>query len=261
MNPNEAFSVTEQQPFSASSVNTFLRCAKQWEFAYVYEFKRPPSLRSVIGLSAHAAEETNYQQKIESREDLPLADVLDVFSTAFDGQVIEAISVDSETPGQAKDSGIKTLSVYHNEVAPGIQPLWVEHEGLLMINDIPYGYTIDLVDDRERVRDYKYTRSRPAKDSRDYRLNMIGYAMAYRHETGRKETDVVLDYMVRTKDPYHWPVASEGPVPDAAVTSFGTILDTVAQAVREGIFLPTGLQGHACSWCGYRDICDAYGGN
>jgi hypothetical protein len=253
-----SFDVTEQQPFSASSVATFLRCAKQWEYAYVYEFKRPPNLRMILGSSAHAAEETNYQQKIESKADLPLADVLDVFSTAWDGQAPEAEPDGEETAGQAKDSGIATLSVYHNEVAPGIQPLWVEHEGLMHVNDIPYGYSIDLVDDKERVRDHKYTRRRPQKDSRDYRLNMIGYAMAYRHETGSRESDVVLDYMVRTKEPYHWPVASAGPIPDTAISSFANILETVAHAIKEGTFLPTGLQGHACSWCGYRDICDAY---
>lgn len=256
-----SFDVDDQQPFSASSVNTFMRCAKQWEYAYVYEFKRPPSLRSVIGSSAHVAAETNFAQKTVTHEDLPLDDVLDVFSGAFDGLVVDAESDSEETPGQAKDSGIATLSVYHTEVAPVIQPLWVEHEGLMHVNDIPYSYTIDLVDDRGRVRDHKYTRRRPAKDSRDYRLNMIGYALAYRHETGETESDVVLDYMVRTKEPYHWPVASSGPVPDSAVNSFAGILEVVSRAVHEGIFLPTGLQSHACGWCGYRDICDAYGGS
>jgi CRISPR/Cas system-associated exonuclease Cas4 (RecB family) len=253
-----SFDVDGEQPFSASSVNTFLRCAKQWEYAYVYEFKRPPSVRSIIGISAHSAEETNYAQKIESKADLPLNDVLDVFSTSFDSQAPEAEPDKEETVGQAKDSGIKTLSVYHESVAPGIQPLWVEHEGLMMVNDIPYGYSIDLVDDKERVRDYKYTRKRPSEGSRDYKLNMIGYAMAYRNETGRKEADVVLDYMVRTQKPYHWPVASSGPVSDNAISNFASILELVRHAVSEGTFLPTGLQGHACGWCGYRDICDAY---
>jgi hypothetical protein len=249
------------QPFSASSINTFLRCAKQWEYAYVYEFKRPPSLRLVLGTAAHAAEEVNYKQKIESRLDLSTEDVLDVFSDAFDSGAMEAEgdAEDDGPPGKMKDSGIKTLTVYHEQVAPGIQPLWVEHEGLMHVNDVPYSYTIDLVDSNERVRDHKYTGRRPNKDARDYRLNMIGYAVAYRHETGSQEADVVLDYMVRTQNPYHWPVASDGPVPDSAIDSFAGILGTIAKAVEEGVFLPTGLQGHACSWCGYRDICDAYG--
>jgi hypothetical protein len=248
------------QPYSASSIATFLRCAKQWEYAYIYEYKRPPSLRMIIGTSAHAAAEVNYKQKIETREDLPLDDALDVFSDAFDSAVGEAqadIEDGKETTGEAKDSGIKTLSVYHEEVAPGIQPLWVEHEGLIHVNDVPYSYTIDLVDDKGRVRDHKYTKRRP-QGAGDYRLNMIGYALGYRNETGETETDVVLDYMVRTQTPYHWPVASNGPVPEKAEIAFAGVLAMVDQAVHEGTFLPTGLTNHACGWCGYRDICSYY---
>lgn len=248
------------QVLSASSLATFMRCAKQWEYAYVYELKRPPSIRMILGNSAHAAEEVNFTQKITSKEDLPLDDVLDIFSTAFDSGVVEAESdLDAkESPGQAKDSGIATLSVYHETVAPGIEPLWVEHEGLVHVNDMPYSYTIDLVDTQGRVRDHKYTRRKP-QGAGDYRLSMIGYAVGYRHETGQKEADVVVDYMVRTKEPYHWPVASEGPVPDKAIEAFAGVLGMVNRALQEGIFLPTGLTNHACSWCGYQDICDAYG--
>jgi CRISPR/Cas system-associated exonuclease Cas4 (RecB family) len=225
----------ELQVFSGSSVQTFMRCQRQWEFAYVYELKRPPSVRMILGTA------------------------VDVFSDAFDSAVIEAEPdpEDKESPGQAKDSGIATLSVYHETVAPPIEPLFVEHEGLVHVNDIPYSYTIDLVDTKGRVRDHKYTKRRP-QSSADYRLSMIGYALGYREETGKKEADVVLDYMVRTKDPYHWPVASSGPVPDAAINSFANILELVNAAVMEGRFLPTGLTNHACSWCGYNDICPDY---
>ena len=227
------------------------------EFAYVYELKRPPSIRMVLGQAAHTAAEVNYAQKIDTKVDLPLADTLDVFSTAFDAGASDAEPDKVESPGDAKDSGIKSVTVYQQQVAQGIQPVWVEHEGLVHINEVPYSYTIDLVDDRHRVRDHKYTRRKP-QGRGDYRLNMIGYAMAYRHETGETEADVVLDYMVRTKQPYHYPVASAGPVPDSAIATFANILELVAHAVKEGIFLPTGLTNHACSWCGYRDICPDY---
>src|SRR5262245_55213495 len=107
-----------------------MRCAKQWEYAYIYELKRPPSIRMVLGTAAHAAEEVNYRQKIESGTDLPTADVLDVFSDAFDSGArdAEVDAEEKEQPGDAKDSGVATLTVYHETVAPSIEPLWVEHE-------------------------------------------------------------------------------------------------------------------------------------
>jgi hypothetical protein len=215
----------------------------------------------ILGTSAHAAEEVNYKQKLETEEDLPLADVQDVFSTAFDSAVAESDhnpEDEGETPGAAKDSGIATLSVYHTTVAPHIQPLWVEHEGLIHVNEMPYSYTIDLVDTTGRVRDHKYTKRKPSEAS-DYRLAMIGYALGYRQETGEREQQVIVDYMVRTKTPYHWPIASSGPVPDHAISSFANILELVNEAILEGRFLPTGLSSHACSWCGYKDICPDYG--
>lgn len=251
--------MSDIQVLSASSLATFLRCAKQWEYAYVYELKRPPSIRMLLGNSAHVAEEINYKQKIESETDLTTEEVVDVFSDAFDAGLLEAeVDLeDKEQPGPAKDSGIATLTKYHETIAPDIQPLWVEHEGLMHVDDVPYSYTVDLVDTKRRVRDHKYTKRRP-QNSADYAYAMVGYALGFRNETGETESDVVLDYMVRTKEPYHWPVASNGPVPDSAVSAFGGVLSLVSEAISEGTFLPTGLQGHACSWCGYRDICDAY---
>lgn len=252
-------SIEDLQPYSASSVATFMRCAKQWEYAYIYEFKRPPSVRMVLGSAAHAAEEVNYKQKIDTHTDLSTENVLDVFSDAFDSGVADAEPdpEDKEQPEDAKDSGIRTLTVYHETVAPFIEPLWVEHEGLIHINNIPYSYTVDLVDTDGRVRDHKYTKRRPQGPG-DYRLALIGYAMGYRNETGLIESDVQLDYMVRTKTPYHWPVAAGGPIPESAEIAFAGILEMINQAVMEGIFLPTGLTNHACSWCGYNTICPAY---
>jgi hypothetical protein len=220
--------VQDLQPFSASSIATFMRCAKQWEYAYIYEFKRPPSLRMIIGTSAHAAEEVNFRGKLDTGLDLALDDVLDVFSDAFDSGVAEADRApedEKETKSQAKDSGIATLTVYHETVAPTIEPLWVEHEGLIHINDIPYSYTIDLVDTTGRVRDHKYTKRRPQGPG---------------------------DY------PYHWPVSAGGPVPERAEIAFAGILSMVQKAVEEEVFLPTGLTNHACSWCGYQSICKDY---
>jgi hypothetical protein len=251
--------MTDQQIFSGSSLQTFLRCAKQWEYAYVYEYKRPPALRQVLGNAAHTAVETNYTQKVETRQDLPVDSVKDVFSDTFDALVVDAIIDEeaAETPGQAKDSGIKVIDRYQSEVAPAIQPIWVEREVQFQIDDIPYSGTIDLVDELSRVRDLKTTKRRPSGPN-NYLIAMTGYALAFRQETGEKESEIVLDYMVRTKDPYYYPIYSDGPVSDDAIETFVGIVEMVNQAIKEGIFLPTGLTNYACSWCGYNDICPAY---
>lgn len=247
------------QIFSASSISTFMRCGKQWEFAYVYAYKRPPTLRAVIGNAAHEAVEVNYRQKMETGDDLPVDDVKEAFSDSFERQMSDEVYFDdeeAERPGEAKDSGYKVIDRYQKEVAPPIQPLMIEEQVRFRINGIPFSGYIDLVDQKRRVRDLKTVKRKPSKN--DYALNMIGYAVGYRQKTGETETGVVLDYMVRTQKPYYNPVPSEGPVPPAAIAQFAEVVTGVAEAVKKGVFLPTGLNNNACSWCGYKEICLPY---
>ena len=91
-----------------------------------------------------------------------------------------------------------------------------------------------------------------------YFTNMVGYAIGYRQLTGRTEAEVMLDYHVRTKKPYYLPVASGGPIDDSAIRSFARIVRMIANRIKAGVFLPTGLSHQACGWCGYREICPYY---
>lgn len=243
----------DDQVFSASSVNTYIRCGKQWEYAYVYGIKSPPSLRAVIGIAAHEAVEINYRQKMASGVDLPVGDVLDAFSDAFDRAVVDAVPDEKETTATGKDSGIKTVDLYHREVASAVYPVLVEEQVQFKVNGVPFSGYIDLVDTRRQIRDLKTVKSKPSRS--DYSLNMVGYAIGYRQATGEIESNVQLDYIVRTKEPYYHPVPSEGPITDEAIASFADVVTGVADAVQKGVFLPTGINTGACSWCGYRSIC------
>jgi hypothetical protein len=252
----------DSQVLSASSVATFLRCGRQWEFAYAYAIKSPPTLRLVIGNAAHEAVETNYRQKMDTGLDLPIDDVKDAFSTAFDRLATEVEHDDDEdedeSPKQSKDSGIVLVGNYQHQVAPTIQPVIVEEQIQFRVNEIPFSGYIDLVDQHRQVRDLKTTKRKPQRN--DYLISMIGYAIGFRQATGEVERNVILDYMVRTKQPYYHPVPSEGPVPDSAIRQFAKIVESVATAISKGSFIPTGLTNNACSWCGYKRICPDYQG-
>lgn len=250
--------VLDAQVFSTSSIATYLRCGKQWEYAYVYAIKSPPTLRLVVGSAAHEAVEINYRQKIDTGSDLPESDVKDAFSDAFDRLVVDVVQEedDDEKPGESKDSGVALVGQYQTRVSPKIHPTLVEEQIQFRVNDVPFSGYIDLVDQHQQVRDLKTTKKKPSRN--DYLISMIGYAIGFRQLTGETERAVVLDYMVRTKVPYYYPVPSEGPVPDYAIAEFAKIVTDVASAVSRGTFIPTGLTNNACSWCGYKSICSAY---
>lgn len=245
---------------SGSSLNTFLRCAKQWEYAYVYRFRRPPSLRMVVGTAGHKAIEVHMKAKAASfmgLEDGPLSVALDAYSDTYDEEVIET-DEEPKKKGESKDHGIKSVRFWHANTAPLIVPDMVEQPIAFKVNDQVWTGTIDLTTLEREVVDHKFTGKTP--NSADaYILNMVGYAMGYRQLTGETESRIVLDHTVGLKTKTkRVPIVSDGPVTDRAIAAFADIVADATRSIDAGIFPPTGLKSGACSWCGYKDICPAY---
>lgn len=241
---------------SGSSLNTFLRCARQWEYAYVYRFKRPPSLRMVKGTAGHRAAEVHMLGKLETGVDGPLDVALDAYSDSFDLESVDSPEEDDPKP-KVKDKGITEVKLWHKEVAPPIMPALVEQPISFTINGIPWTGTLDLADTNDEIIDWKFTGKTP-KTADAYVLNMVGYAIGFREMTGRLESRVTLGHIVGLQKPKYVRIRSDGPVTDASVIAFADIVESANRSIQAGIFPPNGLKSGACSWCGYRDICSAY---
>lgn len=259
--------MAEPVVLSGSSLNTFLRCGRQWELAYVYRLKRPPSLKMALGTAGHAAAEIDMRQKMTSGTDLPLDEVLDAFRDAFAEETVDSPEVPEkkETKPLMLDSGVEAMKVWHKDVAPTVTPIMVEEPVQFSIATgdgpvRPYSGTVDLVDDTEKIRDWKFVGKKPDPHSGEYVLNMTGYAIGYRKLTGKLESGVQLDHIVRTKTPYHFPIGDDKPVPDESIVAFADIVESVGGSIDKGAFPPTGLKSGACSWCGYKRECGYYQG-
>ncbi len=233
-----------------------MHSARQWEYAYVFKFKRPPSLRMVKGTAGHKAAEVHMIGKMVTGEDRPVDEDLDAFSDSFDQEIADTEVTDKEK-GVTKDAGVKEVRFWHREVAPPIVPTMVEQPIKFIINRIPWTGTIDLVDTEARVRDWKFTGRTPSSADA-YILNMVGYAIGYRVLTGEVESQIVLDHIVGLKTPKHVAIRSDGPVPDRSIAEFTRIAEDAMRSIQAGIFPANGLKSGACSWCGYKDICPAY---
>jgi hypothetical protein len=245
---------------SGSSLNTFLRCARQWEYAYVFRLKRPPNLKMVVGTAGHKAAEVNLRAKLETLEDLPEDEVLDAYSDSYDVESVDAIEEPDKgmTKGSMKDTGIASVKFWRKEVAPPIQPMLVEQPFSFDIDGIPYTGTFDLAELDNSVWDHKFTNKTPSS-AEAYILNMVGYAIGFRVATGIVEKQVILNNVVALKKgPKQARFRSPGPVPDESIRAFAGIVRDANRSIQAGIFPPTGIKSGACSWCGYRDICPAY---
>lgn len=241
---------------SASSVVTFLRCGHQWYLAYVEGRRAKPSLAQARGIAVHKAVEANMLQKIDTKEDAPVDVMKDAFNDAWEQEGEDGFAPDdNKKPGEVKDEGYKLTELHHSEVSPLIQPMWVEQPVQFDLNSVTYSGQIDIVDEMFRVRDTKTTGSRPRPES--YLFGMTGYAIATRQALGGlPETDVVLDYLVSTKNPYYLPVSAGGPVSDDQILRFANTVESVADAIRAGRFVPNGIQARGvCDWCGFNEMC------
>lgn len=210
---------------SSTSLSTWLDCHLQWFFRYVMYLDGEPSDAITIGIAVHEHAEA-----------------------ALKGQwASDSLSSDPEV--------LRLVTVWATDVAPLLgSPQLVEAPYRVVVNGITYQSTLDVVDAEGRVRDLKTTAKRPR--SGRYRLAMIGHALGSRALTGNTETDVVLDYIVRTKSPYYWPESYGGPITEDDIDDFAAVLDAVATGIDREEYDATGLESPwACAMCPYRAVC------
>jgi hypothetical protein len=68
---------------SPSSHNQYRRCSAQWRYRHIDRLPDPPTGALTQGSAVHAAIGENMRQKIETRQDLPLAGVRALYREAW----------------------------------------------------------------------------------------------------------------------------------------------------------------------------------
>lgn len=272
-----------EQVLSASSLKSFFRCPRQYEFSHIQRIKAPPSIKLQLGIAVHAGAEHNFRQKLETRTDEPIADTLDAFSSTYDYGVQE-IEKPDEDPGKAKDQGVQLTKLYHiggwdqPAVAPDIQPLWVERNTTFRVRSshddgcdgngtckcgVPFSATIDLVDEARQIRDMKSTAKTPSQGQ--HLMQLAGGAIGFEAETGEQANDLIIDYLIRTKIPKYHQERWGGKVDRQMKKVFAQQVEVAHRMINEGTFPATAAEagpGGPCSWCGYgpkgADLCEVW---
>jgi PD-(D/E)XK nuclease superfamily len=249
---------------SASSVDAYASCHYRWYLAYVESTPGEQGIPQAVGLGVHAAAEDYYNavlrgDKLSSTE--VLAAGRESFDLMFMVQSAE-ISEPSENPLKARKEGQRVTEVYLTDVAPHVNPVYVELPGRVVVNEIPYSFHVDLVDDLDVVRDLKVKRAMPRYGLRDYLFAGIGYALGFREESGRVETDYQLDIMIRLKRdrPYYRTITHGGPFSDYEIGEFAARLERVADGIARARFDPSGLDEdpYVCRYCPVQALCAPY---
>lgn len=242
--------------FSYSQIRMFRRCPMSYYFRYIKGLKIPPKSALTLGKSIHKGVEYNFSQKIKSQKDLPLSDVLDAYSTAFDS-LKYGTDWEDEKPGEVKDEGATLMSLHHTKQAPQIQPIACEKKIPVSFDNVDYtflGY-LDVIDKKGKIIDTKTTGKTPPQDTIKKDEQLTAYALLYRVEYGKEEAGIELDYLIRTKTPKI--AIMEGWRTQQDIEKFLEEVGKIWAMIKTGIFIRTDPSNWWCSpkWCGYWEKC------
>jgi CRISPR/Cas system-associated exonuclease Cas4 (RecB family) len=249
--------VSEDLILSKSSVGTYQSCHWRWYLQYVEGDRGEQSTPAAVGQAVHAGVEAYYKARLEHRAS-NRAEAEESLLLAWALEVPAILNPDPKLPLDKMPSvALRVLRAYIEDTGSVTVPKWVEYPGVVDINGIPWSFTIDLLDDALRVRDLKVKGQKPQEVSK-HLFELTGYAIPVRFILGRKETDVIVDVMVRLKRdrPYHVQFSYGGPISDHDVDVFTRTLEEVAEGIARRHFEPTGLETGECKWCPVKFSCD-----
>ncbi len=217
------------------------------------------------GTGVHTASQVNFEQKIESREDLPAKELVEIAVTDFESEVAGGITLDVDDAagcdtviGYAKDEVRDATEFYANHVAPLYQPIFVEKE---IVIELPGERDLLMVLDvgtKNGFMDLKTAKKTKNQDDADNSLQLTAYAVGYLHDQGEWPGSIHLETIVcTTKQVKRQVLETTRDDDDIATLSFR--IDAFTKAIAAGNFIPAPAGAWWCSpkWCGYWNICPA----
>jgi putative RecB family exonuclease len=261
---------------SFSQLDQYRRCSLAYYFKYVEGKRGPMNLNLARGKAGHTAVEANYRPKIKTGKDIPLPQLLDVFSDAFDAQTSEIAAEDilpGENLGTSKDETIETLRVFHKKVAPAVTPLIVEFPFDLNIPATEdWEYPIKIVNGRidlvamDSIDDFKFPASRRAKSQPEVDMSwqLTLYDQAFHQTTGMWSRGLGFASFVppSSREPADVKIIRRSPAElepaqrQRRIDRLIHSLRTTQKAIDHGIFIPAD-NPMVCARCDFRKTCQS----
>jgi hypothetical protein len=251
---------------SASQLQMFENCGEQYYRRYILKEKIPPGIALLKGSGVHGAAKANFRQKVESHQDLPNKDIVEIavteFERTFSNQGV-LLTPEEETVGlknvlgETKDSVSRLADLYAVEIAPAYQPVFVEESYRVVIDNSPYDLlaVMDWADDQDRVVDLKTGSKSKTQRDVDTSEQLTFYALVYMAKVKRLPKEVRLETLVDTKVPKVQTLSSVRDNGDLMVLV--ARINTMIQGLAKGVFIPAQPASWVCDprYCGYYQTC------
>jgi hypothetical protein len=257
---------------SVTQLTMLARCPVQYEWRYVKGEKRPPGIAAVVGGGVHGGAERAMRNKAGTRQNMQPDAVKDLAVAEFETRLAEGVHLTPEEKsvgrlkvfGAARDATAEYAAFWADTAQHEYQPLdveaveWKWEIELERFGTLLTGVT-DLVDDRERVVDWKTGKRAPPVRDAETSLQLTAYALAYQKMHGSVPSSVLIDAMTRSSSGVRRTVHASlrG---RADYQQFLDRVEVALQLVGAGRFMPCNPDSWFCSrrWCGYSDVCKFY---
>jgi len=243
---------------SYSQVNTYRKCPKLYYYVYVLGKRVTPPWVFLYGRAVEGGLNYNFTQKIQSRKDISISQVLEAYDFTWTGEAQkEEFDWKGENKAKAKDGGVQCLKVYHKERSPLFQPIAVQDKIRFMFANVDYGFLafLDMVTEIGAIVDFKTSQKSPVKIQAIMSDQLTAYALAYRVKYKKPEKSVNLEYLVNLKQAKT--VALTATRTKEEIDDYLKIVGTVHEAIKKEAFAPCSQEGWWCSLksCGFFPIC------
>ena len=182
---------------SPSQVNGIMDCAYRWYAKHVLGMPEPATSNQILGRAVHTALAANFEQKCDTKVDLPVPGVLAVYREAWGVLSDDAEFRDDEDPEELGRTGERLVAKYMEEAAAKIEPLAVEMRVEGMIAGVKVAGYIDLLDVDGCVIEIKTAKARPCNIDPMHRFQVATYKQLTPLARGRGR----IDTLVKTKSP------------------------------------------------------------
>lgn len=241
--------------YHQSSINMFLKCPRQYMYRYLMNIIIPPKSALTLGVAFDAGVTANLSQKIATKTDLAISDVLDAYSSNFEKRAPET-DWSGDDPGQQKDLGVKMLKAFHEKASPNIKPVTVQ-EGFRVETDAGYALagTLDCTDENGFIRDTKTSKAEYPADAVSTEIQPAVYDFAYQAKNGKKPAGFIYDVATKHKEPRVQEV--KGQVSQTQTEQLFEAVKLMHGSVQRGEFQYAAPGSWWCSkdWCGYWALC------
>lgn len=244
---------------SASRLNTWLSCRLKFYFRYVLGLTKPRTAALYVGHTVHGVLKL-WNQARWRRQLLTITDLNQRFEQLwrFDQRQQPVKWEDDEEPGE-RQTAWSLLALYFREspIPPNEKPEAVEVsvEADLSQHGLPKLIGIlDLVRAGGRIVDYKTVGQTPSDEKaiQTNEVQLSGYAVLYRANTGKTEGGRDLHQLVKTKTP-KLVVTLQGPMTEPQQTRLFRQMESYAEGLSRQEFVPS--PGMQCSMCSFQAEC------